>query len=154
VFASDVWRSSDQGRNWYKLPNMPFPAPPGRSSGALLHFPSKQQGGKDILTYMGGYGRFANFSGITYYNDIYISTDRGAKWLMITNAAPWTTRDNFNSEVTRDGVIIVNAGFRDNGGDLNGHNKSRMQWTDRQHSVAAHSSLRCLTLARVFAAVV
>ena len=66
--SNDVWRSSDQGRNWYKQTSMPFPTPPGRSSGALLHFPSTQlsQSGLDVLTYMGGYGR----PPITYYNDV------------------------------------------------------------------------------------
>ena len=88
---------------------MPFSVPTGRSSGGLLHFPSTQQGGRDVLTYMGGYGRYP----ITYYNDVYISTDRGTSWLTLTTTAPWAARDNFNVEVTRDGVIILNAGFSD-----------------------------------------
>lgn len=94
---------------------MPFPAPPGRSSGGLVHFPSRQNGNIDVLTYMGGYGR----PPITYYNDIYISTNRGTSWQTITQNAPWFARDNFNLEVTKDGAIVVAAGFNDVGLDRN-----------------------------------
>ena len=98
---------------------MPFPQPPGRSSGFLLHSTSKQTK-QDVLTFMGGYSRVAgNQSTVQYHNDIYMSTDGGAKWLQITNAAPWSKRDNINAEVTRDGALVLVAGYSDADLDAN-----------------------------------
>jgi len=114
-----VWKSTDQGRNWVKSTNMPFPQPPGRSSGFLIHKTSRQTK-QDVLTYMGGYGRVGNDgSTVVYFNDVYLSTDAGNKWLLVTANAPWSPRDNFNAEVTRDGAIVIVAGFNDAGGDTN-----------------------------------
>ena len=116
---NDVWKSTDQGRNWVRTTNMPFQQPPGRSSGFLIHKTSRQTK-QDVLTYMGGYGRVGNdLSTVVYFNDVYLSTDGGAKWLLVTANAPWSPRDNFNAEVTRDGAIVIVAGFNDAGGDTN-----------------------------------
>ena len=116
---NDVWKSTDQGRNWVRSTNMPFPQPPGRSSGFLIHKTSRQTK-QDVLTYMGGYGRVqGNASSVVRFNDVYLSTDNGAKWLLVTANAPWSPRNNFNAEVTRDGAIVIVAGFNDIGGDTN-----------------------------------
>jgi len=111
---NDVWRSIDGGRNWVKQANLPFPAPPGRSSASLLQHNAPALAGKSVLWYMGGYSRYEN--GVhDYHNDIYISTDNAASWRQITANAPWEKRDNFNAEVTDAGVIVLSAGYNENG---------------------------------------
>ena len=98
---------------------MPFSQPPGRESGFLIHATSRQTK-QDVLTYMGGYSRVGNnLSTVAYHNDIYMSTDAGLKWLLVTANAPWSKRDNFNAEVTRDGAIVLVAGYSDATRELN-----------------------------------
>lgn len=67
---NDVWRSTDQGANWFIQGSLPFPSPPGRGSGVLLiHTSTLMQ--REIMTYLGGYSSSA--SAQTYHNDIWTS---------------------------------------------------------------------------------
>jgi len=66
---------------------------------------------QDIMTYFGGFSRNADGSGGTYWNDIWVSRDRGVRWALITDHAPWAERDNLNAEVTPDGIMVLTAGY-------------------------------------------
>lgn len=110
---NDVWRSTDQGKNWFQQGALPFPAPPGRSSGVLLISKSTLIG-RDIMTFFAGYSRTAN--GVAqYHNDIWVSSTMGTKWSLITDKAPWAERDNLNAEVTADGIIVFTSGYNTRG---------------------------------------
>ena len=124
---ADLWSSKDSGRNWAYVANLPFGSPPGRSSASLLiHKPPAL--GKEILTYFGGFSRGGEYP-TTYHNDIWVSSTGGKTWTRLTDKAPWAERDNFNSEVTKDGLIVLAAGYN-----------SREALNDGQSTAAARSS--------------
>jgi hypothetical protein len=63
---NDIWASADQGKNWRLQGNLPFSAPPGRSSATLLINKSPALN-KDVFYYFGGFSRGGSVS--QYHND-------------------------------------------------------------------------------------
>jgi len=43
--------------------------------------------------------------------DVWVSSDDGRRWSRLTANAPWTERDNFNAEITSDGLILISGGI-------------------------------------------
>ena len=86
---ADLWKSTDQGANWWREADLPVNSPPGRSSASFLQFATPALAYKSVLWYFGGYSR-SNSSSHAYHNDIWLSTDYGGSWQPITTAAPWS----------------------------------------------------------------
>ena len=99
----DVWRSTDRGASWTRRVAL---APWGfRLSHLLLSVKSTRISGQpDVLIQMGGW------TGGSDRNDVWASSDGGAKWEMITLGAAWDSRDDMNGEVTPAGLLIVSGG--------------------------------------------
>ena len=104
----DIWQSSDQGRTWQaRNQNLPVSGP---IAGVLLNVPVTVRAGAGIteaLIYTTGW------DGNSDFNDVSVSTDKGASWQVITNSAAFTNRDDANGEVTRDGIIVIMGGKRE-----------------------------------------
>jgi len=109
---NDVWVSSDAGKNWKKQGNgLPLGAPMGGRSSASLLIHKSPVLQKDIMYYFGGYSRGNGQANPQYHNDVWVSSDLGRTWKRILEQAPWTERDNFNAEITKDGLIVFAGGL-------------------------------------------
>ena len=99
----DVWRSSDHGATWTRRTAQ---APWGwRLTHLLLNVKAPRiTGSPDVLIQMGGW------TGGSDRNDVWASSDGGAKWELITLAAAWASRDDMNGEVTSAGLLIISGG--------------------------------------------
>lgn len=104
----DVWRSTNQGKDWNRQGIIPFANPGGRSSAALLIHKNALLN-QEMFWYIGGMSRADGR--VRYYNDIWVSSNQGQRWMRLTERAPFQPRDNFNAEVTDDGIIVVSAGY-------------------------------------------
>ena len=141
-FLNDVWRSSNQGRDWtLQTAAAQFSA---RGWAVLLHNKnSKLLQGKEVLTLLGGYGPQGVRAADRPHNDVWASSDQGRSWARVTSAAPWSARDTFNAEVTKAGLIVLTGGWALEGGNTNdvwvsadgGYTWSRCvedaEWSDR-----------------------
>ena len=63
------------------------------------------------MYYFGGFSRGGNQPTPLYHNDVWVSSDLGRTWKEILHQAPWTERDNFNAEITKDGLIVFAGGI-------------------------------------------
>ena len=100
----DVWRSTDRGRTWTKrnTVNVPFGM---RLVHLLLNFQSSSKLlGANVLMVLGGW------TGGSDRNDVWASSDGGARWELITLGAAWDSRDDANGEITDAGLLIVSGG--------------------------------------------
>ena len=99
----DVWRSTDRGATWTRRTGQ---APWGfRLTQLLLNVKATRiTGTPDVLIQMGGW------TGGSDRNDVWASSDGGAKWELITLGAAWDSRDDMNGEVTPAGLLIVSGG--------------------------------------------
>jgi PKD repeat protein len=98
-YYNDVWRSVNNGASWDPIkPNDGnyWTARHGQTSVALSD-------GSIVL--MGGN------SGVTYYNDVWRSTDNGATWNQQTATAGWQARTEFGSVVMPDNSIVIMGGY-------------------------------------------
>jgi len=107
---NDCWMSSNQGKDWNRRGFLPFSVAGGRSSASLLIYKNPLlTPTQEFMIYMGGMSRAG--SRVIYWNDIHVSSNGGIRWVRLTERAPWAERDNFNAEVTGDGVIVLSGGF-------------------------------------------
>ena len=94
AFLNDVWRSTDYGATWNKLPCTGFTA---RNRHTSVVMPD----GSIVL--MGGYDP-------AYKNDVWRSTDSGITWTQVNVSAGWTARESHSSVVMPDGSIVMMGG--------------------------------------------
>ena len=106
---------------------------------------------KEIMFYFGGFSR-GGTGPAAYHNDVWVSSDLGKSWRQITDRAPWVERDNFNAEITKDGLIVFAGGLNSrealndvwvsaDGGYTWGACVAEAQFTDRRwHATAMDST--------------
>lgn len=103
VRLNDVWMSSDKGRNW-KLQTAGAEWSP-RVAPFVVSLKARSSG-KDALVLFGGvYQRDMN--------DVWVSSNQGVTWQLMIGQAPFLSRNNANSEVTKAGLIILTGGKHD-----------------------------------------
>jgi len=105
-YNNDTWRSKDNGATWTLL---------NESAGwepRISHSSVVMPDGSIVL--MGG-GQYSN---LTWTNDTWRSTDKGATWTQMTAHAKWSARASHTSVVMPDGSIVLMGGS-DNGGFKN-----------------------------------
>jgi len=93
-----------------------------------------------------------------YYNDIWVSSNQGARWTRLTATAPFIDRDNFNGEVTPEGYIVVVGGYNNretlndvwisaDGGYTWGQCNAEAQFSDRRWQMTVMNRLGYLFVA-------
>ncbi len=98
-YKSDVWRSTDNGRNWTLMTaGAGWSARSGHSCVVV-------QGPPDHIILMGG----ENSGG--YLNDVWMSEDYGVTWTQKTANAWPSPRSGHSSVVMHDGSIVVMGGY-------------------------------------------
>jgi hypothetical protein len=100
-YLNDVWRSTDQGTTWTQMTaDAGWRGRAGHTSVALPD-------GSIVL--MGGVYSDAGLA--KYLNDVWRSTDQGATWTQMTDAAPWTKRRSHSSVALPNGSIVLMGGY-------------------------------------------
>ena len=109
---NDVWRSTDQGATWDEISPHEDPPPPiGKWLGREGH--TSVVLSDESIVLMGGW------NGVTRYNDVWRSTNKGAMWGERPVDGPrWTARHSHTSVVLPDGSIVLMGG-EDSGGRKN-----------------------------------
>ena len=96
---NDTWRSADHGITWTQITaSAEWTARSEHSSVVMPDGSIVLMGGREAI-------------GGTRLNDTWRSIDGGATWTQQTASAGWTTRYDFKSVVTPDGVIILMGGY-------------------------------------------
>lgn len=99
IYLNDIWRSTDDGKKW-ELMTSNIPWGP-RLYYSLLSLPN----GK--LMIMGGLSPYEDDK---WYNDVWVSSDSGKNWKLITSHAEWSPRIFASSTSYPDGNIIMMGG--------------------------------------------
>ena len=118
---NDVWRSTDQGRSWQlQTREAPWSARVGPFS---LNMRLRVTGGDVLLLFTGVASRDTN--------DVWLSSDDGVTWQLMTAEAHFSSRNNVNAEVTEDGLIVMTSGKHD-------HPDGRREYLNDGQDAIAH----------------
>ena len=106
-YLQDVWQSLDYGRTWrMKTLNAPWSKRTQADADVLLN--STALGGLDILYLVNGY------DGVKWpgqrTNDVWVSSNAGSNWALVTLNAPYRGRQDGQTMITATGAIITVAG--------------------------------------------
>ncbi|WP_146164920.1 choice-of-anchor J domain-containing protein, partial [Desulfonatronum sp. SC1] len=96
--TNEVWLSEDKGESWTRMTDNAGWSPRGYFAAEALHDGS--------IVIMGGH------SGINppELGDVWRSTDNGATWTQLTDAAPWGPRSSHSSALLPNGDILLMGG--------------------------------------------
>jgi hypothetical protein len=112
---SDVWISTDIGHNFRKQNVLPImsassakvcTSPPAFFSVPTITAVAQLNNITNVLVIAGGGQRVFSST-----NDVWMSSDRGASFIQVTTTATWSVRNTITSMVTRQGLIILGAGW-------------------------------------------
>lgn len=99
---NDVWTSADEGRTWQlRTAAAPFPSRGGHDSIAYRSAALNKQ----IVMVTGG-----DFKDLTWYNDIWASSDSGVSWTQFTANAPYVGRYDSEWKINPKNQVIVLMG--------------------------------------------
>ena len=96
----DVWRTADEGLTW-QLATSEAAWPKRRGSKMLaIH--------DNGLLLIGG---FAHNPSNTWYADVWLSTDYGSTWTIVTDNPGWSARMRLGGAVLSDGTVVIAGGW-------------------------------------------
>lgn len=103
---NDVWRSRSHGMSWEQMTD----AAPWVARYETLMFSADMPIAKNDIMYVIGGKHDRDGVDNGYMNDVWVSSDDGSNWSMLTQHAPWAARWGHSGVVTRDGVIVFFGG--------------------------------------------
>ena len=104
VGMNDVWMSVNKGVDWtQQTARAPWS---GRLVASMVALSSSRLLRNVLVTFTG-------WSGSQDSNDVWASSDDGRNWRQLSAAAPWSSRDDANAEVTSRGLIVMTSGKTD-----------------------------------------
>ena len=100
---NDVWTSADRGRNWRR---QTAAAPWSARVAAFGLLVKSSTVGADVILLYGGQADDA------YKNDVWASTTQGRTWVSLPQVSgrSWAPRNFHNSELVKNGLIVLTAG--------------------------------------------
>ena len=99
TYMNDVWRSIDNGKTWTEM------TPPGGADWSKRHGHSSVALSDGSIVLMGGY------DGSNSYNDVWLSTNNGATWMLQTGSPGSPARLDFSSVAMPDESIVLTGGW-------------------------------------------
>ena len=123
ALLNDVWMGTNLGRNWVRQTDRaPFKARTDHLT--IIH--DNRAFGRSLIYVIGGMIS-ADEGDIMLANDVWVTSDQGVTWALVTAAAPFPQRRGLTGVITNSGVMLVIGGTYTTG-RLNDQQSLRDMW--------------------------